>query len=59
MRRHHLLTQRGFDKIVKPSEHADLVLDTENLLGPEQGTSDGGLDLDAPWRRTRVRIILG
>jgi len=34
VRRHHLPTQRAFDEIVKPSEHADLVLDAENLLGP-------------------------
>ena len=34
VRRHHLPTQRAFDEVVKPSEHADLVLDAENLLGP-------------------------
>ncbi|MFN0007328.1 MAG: HAD family hydrolase [Planctomycetota bacterium] len=34
VRRHHLPTQRAFDEIVKPSEHADLVLDAENMLGP-------------------------
>lgn len=34
VRRHHLPTQRAFDEVVKPAEHADLVLDAENLLGP-------------------------
>jgi phosphoglycolate phosphatase-like HAD superfamily hydrolase len=34
VRRHHLPTQRAFDEIVKPAEHADLVLDAENMLGP-------------------------
>jgi len=34
VRRHHLPTQRAFDEIRKPSEHADLVLDAENALGP-------------------------
>ena len=34
VRRHHLPTQRAFDELVKPSEHADLVLDAENALGP-------------------------
>ncbi len=34
VRRHHLPTQRAFDEAVKPAEHADLVLDAENALGP-------------------------
>ncbi len=34
VRRHLLPTQRAFDEAVRPAEHADLVLDAENALGP-------------------------
>jgi phosphoglycolate phosphatase-like HAD superfamily hydrolase/uridine kinase len=34
VRRHLLPTQRAFDEAVKAAEHADLVLDAENALGP-------------------------
>jgi len=34
VRRHHLPTQRAFDELIDPREHADLVLDAENALGP-------------------------
>jgi hypothetical protein len=33
VRRHHLPTQRAFDEVVKPVEHADRVLEAENPLG--------------------------
>jgi phosphoglycolate phosphatase-like HAD superfamily hydrolase/uridine kinase len=35
VRRHLLPTQRAFDEALAPAEHADLVLDAENALGPE------------------------
>jgi hypothetical protein len=37
VRRSALPAQRGFDQLIPPAQHADLVLDGDNALGPPAG----------------------